>query len=89
LRAPRTAGTRDVAPLDLSSRVSSHHTGLCNHLLLITSPLPRHLSIGGGIGQGRVQMLLLRKAHLGEATVTVWPRQLHKVCERHNIFVLK
>ena len=46
-------------------------------------------SVGGGIGQGRVQMLLLRKAHFGEVTVTVWPKQLHDVCEKHNIYVLK
>ena len=46
-------------------------------------------SIGGGIGQGRVQMLLLHKAHFGEVTMTVWPKQLHKVCEKHGIHVLK
>jgi len=47
------------------------------------------LSIGGGIGQGRLQMLLLRKAHFGEVTVTVWPKQLHEICEKHGIYVLK
>jgi aspartate--ammonia ligase len=34
------------------------------------------LSIGGGIGQSRTLMLLLRKAHLGEVSVTVWPKVL-------------
>ena len=56
------------------------------------------LFIGGGIGHVRVQMLLLRKAHccqrtgrpcVGEVTVTVRPKQLHKVCEKHNIHVLR
>ena len=47
------------------------------------------LSIGGGIGQSRVQMLLLRKAHLGEVSTTIWPQQLHEICEERNIHVLK
>ncbi|MEO0074026.1 MAG: aspartate--ammonia ligase [candidate division WOR-3 bacterium] len=57
------------------------------HRMIMNDEIP--LSIGGGIGQGRLQMLLLRKAHLGEVTVTVWPKQLHEICEKHNIFVLK
>ncbi len=57
------------------------------HQMILNNEVP--LSIGGGIGQSRVQMLLLRKAHLGEVSTTVWPRQLHEVCEKHNIFVLK
>ncbi|MCX6842602.1 MAG: hypothetical protein NTX53_10015 [candidate division WOR-3 bacterium] len=32
---------------------------------------------------------VFRKAHFGEVTVTVWPKQLREVCEKHNIFVLK
>jgi aspartate--ammonia ligase len=47
------------------------------------------LSIGGGIGQSRTQMLLLRKAHLGEVSVTVWPRILKEISAAHNIFVLE
>ena len=47
------------------------------------------LSIGGGIGQSRTLMLLLRKAHLGEVSVTVWPDALKEVCAKHNIFVLE
>jgi len=46
-------------------------------------------SIGGGIGQGRTLMLLLRKAHLGEVTVSVWPKILKEICEKHNIYVLE
>ena len=57
------------------------------HQMLINNEIP--LSIGGGIGQSRVQMLLLRKAHLGEVSTTVWPQQLHDACERHNIHVLR
>ncbi len=46
------------------------------------------LSIGGGIGQSRTLMLLLRKAHLGEVSVTVWPRVLKEMCAKRNIHVL-
>ena len=47
------------------------------------------LSIGGGIGQSRTLMLLLRKAHLGEVSVTVWPKVLKGMCAKRNIFVLE
>ncbi len=47
------------------------------------------LSIGGGIGQARTLMLLLRKAHLGEVTVTVWPKILKEICAKKNIHVLE
>jgi len=46
------------------------------------------LSIGGGIGQSRIQMLLLRKAHLGEVSVSVWPQVLKEMCARHGIHVI-
>ena len=57
------------------------------HQMILNDQIP--LSIGGGIGQSRVQMLLLRKAHLGEVSTTVWPEQLHEICEKHNIHVLR
>jgi aspartate--ammonia ligase len=57
------------------------------HKMIMNDQMP--LSVGGGIGQGRVMMYLLRKAHIGEVTVTVWPNQLHEVCQKHNIYVLK
>src|SRR3972149_794838 len=46
------------------------------------------LSIGGGIGQSRTYMYLLRKAHLGECSVTVWPQILKDICAEKKIFVL-
>ena len=57
------------------------------HQKIMNDEIP--LSIGGGIGQGRVQMLLLKKAHFGEVTVTVWPDELKKICANKNIFVLE
>jgi aspartate--ammonia ligase len=56
------------------------------HQEIVDHELP--LSIGGGIGQARTQMLLLRKAHLGEVTVSVWPQILKEICARKNIHVL-
>jgi aspartate--ammonia ligase len=56
------------------------------HQAILNNQIP--LSIGGGIGQSRTLMLLLRKAHLGEVSVTVWPKILKEMCARKNIFVL-
>jgi len=57
------------------------------HQGIVNNALP--LSIGGGIGQSRTLMLLLRKAHLGEVSVTVWPKILKDICAKKNIFVLE
>ncbi len=56
------------------------------HQAIINDEIP--LSIGGGIGQSRTFMLLLKKAHLGETSVTVWPRVLKEMCRKKNIHVL-
>jgi aspartate--ammonia ligase len=56
------------------------------HQAIMNDQIP--LSIGGGIGQSRTLMLLLQKAHLGEVSVTVWPKPLKEICEKKNIFVL-
>jgi len=57
------------------------------HQSIVNHQIP--LSIGGGIGQSRTLMLLLRKAHLGEVSVTVWPKILKEMCAKRNIFVLE
>ncbi|MFY9845117.1 MAG: aspartate--ammonia ligase [Terriglobales bacterium] len=57
------------------------------HQAILNHQIP--LSIGGGIGQSRTLMLLLRKAHLGEVSVTVWPKVLKEMCAAKNIFVLE
>jgi aspartate--ammonia ligase len=57
------------------------------HQGIVKNQIP--LSIGGGIGQARTLMLLLRKAHLGEVSVTVWPKVLKEMCAKKNIFVLE
>ena len=57
------------------------------HQAILNDEIP--LSIGGGIGQARTYMYLLRTAHLGEVTVTVWPEELKKICAERNIIVLE
>ena len=53
------------------------------HKAILNDEIP--LSIGGGIGQARTYMYLLRTAHLGEVTVSVWPEQLKRICAERNI----
>ena len=57
------------------------------HQAIINNEIP--LSIGGGIGQSRTYMYLLKKAHLGEVSVTVWPKILKDMCKKKNIHVLE
>ncbi|MBQ5955093.1 MAG: aspartate--ammonia ligase [Firmicutes bacterium] len=46
------------------------------------------LTIGGGIGQSRLCMFFLRKAHIGEVQVSVWPAEQVRICEENNIHLL-
>lgn len=57
------------------------------HKAILNDEIP--LSIGGGIGQSRTTMLLLQKAHLGEVSVTVWPKVLKEMCAERRIHVLE
>ena len=56
------------------------------HQAILADEIP--LSIGGGIGQSRTYMYLLRTAHLGEVSVAVWPEVLKRMCAERNIHVL-
>ena len=56
------------------------------HKLLISGALP--LTVGGGIGQSRLCMLLLQKAHIGEVQVSVWPEKEIKKCRAQGIELL-
>jgi aspartate--ammonia ligase len=57
------------------------------HRAILNNEIP--LCIGGGIGQSRTYMLLLKKAHLGEVSVTVWPRVLKEMCSEKGIHLLE
>lgn len=56
------------------------------HKRLMEDFLP--LSMGGGIGQSRVAMFLLRKAHIGEISAGIWPEEMVHVCKAHGIQLL-
>ena len=56
------------------------------HKAILEDRLP--YTIGGGIGQSRLCMFFLRKAHIGEVQVSVWPQEMIETCEAHNIYLL-
>jgi aspartate--ammonia ligase len=79
--------TADALKRQLQMAGQSDFLRLPYHQAILNNQIP--LSIGGGIGQSRTLMLLLRKAHLGEVSVTVWPEILREMCARRNIIVLE
>ncbi len=56
------------------------------HKLLVSGALP--LTVGGGIGQSRLCMLLLHKAHIGEVQVSIWPEKEISKCKQKGINLL-
>ena len=54
--------------------------------MLLAGELP--LTIGGGIGQSRLSMLLLGKAHIGEVQASVWPEDTQKLCAQRGVMLL-
>lgn len=56
------------------------------HDRLLQGALPQ--SIGGGIGQSRLCMFLLKKRHIGEVQASIWPEELRNDCESNGIFLL-
>ncbi|MDD2284659.1 MAG: aspartate--ammonia ligase [Paludibacter sp.] len=56
------------------------------HKRLVEGSLP--LSIGGGIGQSRLCMFFLRKAHIGEIQASIWPDDMRKACDESGIFLI-
>ncbi len=71
--------------LEISGQL--HFLKLPYHQAILNDQIP--LSIGGGIGQSRTFMLLLKKAHLGEVSATVWPKILKDMCKKKNIHVIE
>lgn len=65
---------------------TTERKSLLFHKRLINGELP--LSIGGGIGQSRICMFFLQKAHIGEVQACIWPKATIEQCKKHNIFLL-
>jgi aspartate--ammonia ligase len=56
------------------------------HKLLLNDEIP--LSCGGGIGQSRLCMYFLRKAHIGEVQASIWPEEMIAECSKNSIFIM-
>ena len=70
----------------LAERGCEERAGLAFHKALLAGELP--LSIGGGIGQSRLCMFLLQKAHIGEVQASIWPEEQIKQCREAGIELL-
>jgi aspartate--ammonia ligase len=56
------------------------------HRRLLNGEFPE--SVGGGIGQSRLCMYFLRKAHIGEVQASIWPEEMHERCQETGIFLM-
>ncbi len=79
--------TKETLKIQLKMSDQEDFLSLPYHQAIINDRIP--LSIGGGIGQSRTFMYLLRAAHIGEVTVSVWPQELKDICANKNIYVLE
>ncbi|MBE7093050.1 MAG: aspartate--ammonia ligase [Clostridiales bacterium] len=70
----------------LNKTQCNHRRELPFHKMLLNGQLP--LSIGGGIGQSRLCMLILQKAHIGQVQVSVWDDETKKICKENSITLL-
>jgi aspartate--ammonia ligase len=79
--------TKESMVKQLKEAGQEHFLQLPYHQAILNDEIP--LSIGGGIGQSRTFMYLLRTAHIGEVSVSVWPDYLKVISKRKNIHILE
>ncbi len=79
--------TKDTMKMQLKISGQEDFLNLPYHQAILNDEIP--LSIGGGIGQSRTFMYLLRTAHIGEVSVSVWPKELKEICAPKNIHVIE
>ncbi len=70
----------------LKIRDAEDRVELMWHKMLLNDELP--LTIGGGIGQSRLCMFFLKKAHIGEIQSSIWPDEMIKECKENDIHLL-
>ena len=79
-----------VNPKSLDSQLTAagcdSRRSLMYHSMLLAGQLP--LTIGGGIGQSRISMLLLNKVHIGEVQASIWDQQTVDVCSEAGVMLL-
>lgn len=76
----------DALKEQLKKRDAEERLKFDYHQNIVNDVFP--LTIGGGIGQSRLCMLLLGKAHIGEVHVSIWPEDMVEGCREHNIYLL-
>lgn len=81
IRVDKAALLKQLAIENKSERLEMYF-----HKRLVNDELP--LSIGGGIGQSRLCMFLLRKAHIGEIQASIWPEDMRNDCKVHDIHLI-
>lgn len=77
---------RDAMLRQLETQGKLERTGLLFHKRLLAGEFPE--SVGGGIGQSRLCMYFLRKAHIGEVQASLWPGQMHDHCRKSGIILM-
>ena len=81
IRVDKDSLNKQLTELGLEERKKLEY-----HKLLLSGELP--LTIGGGIGQSRICMFLLQKAHIGEVQASIWPDDIVHLCEQNGINLL-
>lgn len=77
---------REALLRQLKHSGSEDRLNLEYHKMLMEEKLP--YTIGGGIGQSRICMFFLRKAHIGEIQASIWPDEMVNICEEYEIALL-
>jgi aspartate--ammonia ligase len=77
---------KDALLSQLEEREQMHKSQFPFHQDVINERLP--FTIGGGIGQSRICMFFLQKAHIGEVQSSVWPQNMIELCKRNEIHLL-
>lgn len=81
IRVDAVSLAKQLKELDAEDRMQYAY-----HQMISEGTLP--LTIGGGIGQSRLCMFMLEKAHIGEVQSSLWPEEMKKQCAEHNIVLL-
>ena len=76
----------EVLDSQLTKAKCNNRRELLFHKMLLNGELP--LTMGGGVGQSRLCMLLLHKAHIGEVQATVWTDEMTSACAENGIYLL-
>jgi len=77
---------KEVMLKQLKAAGKEERKSLYFHKKLLADELP--LSIGGGIGQSRLCMYYLRKAHVGEIQASIWPEEMRRECSAEGIHLI-